>query len=217
MIRTAACSLGAAVLLCFAAAACGDSGTNDVVRTAIPEKGPPAAFTGDGPLDFIIDAMLRADVIEIAGLTGYSRVACKKGTAEEADGAPLCRENERAGESVEVLPSSACGNGWVRPEDVPDAYAYNLGPEKPELFEVFKPRFGPTTYGGGFGAQQTVVIRSRATSDGRPAGVALHVFNGSVVWIEAGCSGLSELTAPGKVQAVIFDPKNPAASRSPTP
>lgn len=216
MIRSAACSFFAATLI-FAAAACGGSSTKSAVSTAAPEEGTPAAVTGDGPLDVIIDAMLRADVIEIAALTGYSRVPCKKGTADQAGGAPLCRESERDGQSVEVLPSSACGKGWVRPEQVPDAYEYNLGPDKPELFEVFKPRSGPTTYGGGFGAQQTVVIRSRTTSDGKPAGVAFHVFNGRVVWIEAGCSGLSELTAPGKVEAVIFDPKDPAASPSPKP
>ena len=218
MVRNAACSLAAALLVSVFAAACGGGDTKTVTRTVAGPTHPPAAVvTGDGTIDQILDAALRSDDIALAGLTGYERVACKQGSAEQAGAAPPCRDNENDGASVEVLAtSSMCANGWVRPEQVPDAYRFNLGPDKPELVEVIKPRLGPTTFGGGFGSTVAVVLRSRTGTDGQPGGVALHLNNGRIAWIEASCLTLAELTAPDRVDAVIFDPKNPAASSSPT-
>jgi hypothetical protein len=219
MVRNAARILAAAVFFSVIATACGGGGTKTVVRTVNAGASPsrPVVITGDGSLDFVIDAALRVDDIALAGLTGYQHVPCKKTAPEQLGGAPLCRENESDGTPVEILASSGCSNGWVRPEEVPDAYRFTLAPDKPELVAVIKPRDGPATYGGGFGAQAVAVFRSRTSSDGQPGGVALHITNGRITWIEASCRNLAELTAPDRVESVIFDPKNPPASSSPTP
>jgi hypothetical protein len=219
MVRTAVCSLAAAVLVSVFAAACGgDSDTKTVTRTVVdagPTRPPIASVTGDGTIDQIIDAVVRADDIALAGLSGYQRVPCKIGTPEELAGAPPCRDAETDGTAVEVLASTACTNGWIRPEQVPDAYRYNLAPDKPQLILVFKPLPGPTTYGNGFGATTTIVARTRTSTDGQPGGVALHINNGRIAWVEASCLNISELTAPDRIESVIYDPANPAGSTTP--
>jgi hypothetical protein len=218
MVRNAACTVAAAVLVSVLAAACGGGrGTTTVVRTVAAGPGARAVITGDGSIDLVVDAALRVDDIALAGLTGYEHVPCKKGAAEELGDAPACRENESNGTPVEILASSACANGWVRPEQAPDAYRFSLAPDKPELVSVIKPRLGPFVYGGGFGAQSVAVFRTKTGGDGQPGGVALHITDGRISWIEASCRNVAELTAPERVESVIFDPKNPAASSSPTP
>jgi hypothetical protein len=218
MVRNAACILAAAVLVSVLAAACGGGGaTKTVVRTVAAGPSTQPVITGDGSIDLVVDAALKADDIALAGLTGYEHVPCKKGPPEALGAAPACRENESDGASVEVLASSGCSNGWVRPEQAPDAYRISLAPDKPELVSVIKPRLGPFVYGGGFGAQSVAVFRSKIGGDGQPGGVALHITDGRISWIEASCHNLAELTAPARVESVIFDPKNAAASSSPTP
>jgi hypothetical protein len=218
MVRNTACIVAAAVLVSVIAAACGGSGgTKTVVTTVAPVPDQPAVITGDGSIDLVIGAALKVDDIALAGLTGYEHVPCKTGSAAELGDAPACRENENNGTPVEILASSACSNGWVRPEQAPDAYRFSLAPDKPELVAVIKPRVGPATYRGGFGAQAAAVFRTRTGADGQAGGVALHITDGRISWIEASCRNVAELTAPDRVESVIFDPKNPAASPSPTP
>jgi hypothetical protein len=219
MVRNAACTFAAAALISVLAAACGGGGaTKTVVRTVSTGpsgQGRPFVITGDSTLDLVIDAALRTDDIALAGMTGYEHVACKIGAAEGSGGAPACREDESDGTLVEILASSACSNGWVRPEQAPDAYRFLLAPDKPELTSVIKPRVGPSTYGGGFGAQAVLVFRTKIGADGQPGGVALHITDGRISWLEASCHNLAELTAPDRVETVIFDPTSPAITSSP--
>ncbi len=220
MVRTTACVLAAAVLVSVLAAACGgdggSGGNGDAKTVSVPTAAkPPPGVTGDGAIDQIITAALVKDDIALAALAGYERVACKTGSAQGAGAAPVCRGDEADGASVEVLASSACTNSWIRPEAVPDVFAYNLAPGKPELVTVIKPRLRPEDYGGGFSATAVVVVRSRFGAGGQPEGVALHLRNGRVVWIEASCRDLAELIAPDRVEAVIFDPTAAAPASSP--
>ncbi len=212
MTRTTVCSLAAAVVLSVLAAACGgggDSGTKTTVKTVPPantsKERTPVVLTGT-VLDQAIGAALAADEIELAALAGYSRVACMKDSTEKAGAPPACRDNESDGAQVEVMPSSGCDTGWVRPEQLPDAFRFNLSTGKPVLVSVYKPRVRPTEFGGGFGADAVAVFRTNKHAEGPDAGVALHIRGSRVVWIEADCHNLSELNAPARVESIVFDP-----------
>ena len=99
----------------FAACGGGGSGTTTTIRTVVPRTVVAVATTGVPDLDQIIIAAADADTIELAGLTGYQRIPCKKDIPQPAPGdPPLCRDNESDGASVEVLPSAKCEGGWVR-------------------------------------------------------------------------------------------------------
>jgi hypothetical protein len=212
MTRNAARFLAAAVVLSALAAACGGGGggTKTTAQTVSPsntsKQHTPVVLTGTPDLDQVIGAALAANDIELAGLAGYEKVACKKDSTEKAGAPPACRESESDGTQVEVLASSACDLGWVRPEQVPDAFRSNLSPEKPELVSVYKPHVNPADFGGGFGADAVAVFRTNKHVDGQAGGVALHIKVGRVVWIEADCRNLTELTAPQRVDSIIFDP-----------
>lgn len=171
-------------------------------------------LTGTPVLDQVIGAALAADDIELAGLTGYQKVACKKDSSEKGGEPPACRDNESDGAEAEALPSSGCDTGWVRPEQVPDAFRFNLSPQKPELVSVYKPRVNSADFGGGFGTETVAVFRTNKHVEGEDAGVALHIKGGRVVWIEADCQDLAELTAPQRVESVLFDPAFGAAPTS---
>ncbi len=221
MTRNAACSLAAAVVLSALAAACGaggDSGTKASVRTVpapnTSKERTPVVLTGTPVLDQVIGAALAADDIELAGLAGYEKIACKRDSTERTGAPPACRDNESDGALVEALPSSACDTGWIRPEQVPDAFRFNLPSEKPELVSVYKPRVDSSEFGGGFGTDFVAVFRTHKHAEGPDAGVALHIKGGRVVWIEADCRNLTELTAPQRVESVLFDPAFGAAPTS---
>lgn len=189
-----------------------------MARTAPASVAPnrtPVAVTGISALDQVLGAAIAVDDIELAGLTGYSKVACKKDSSEEPDAPPLCREDEPDGAQVEVLPSTACDNHWVRPEQVPDAFQANLQ-AKPELLVVVKPRVSPTTFGGGFGAEEAAIFQTGTHAEGPLAGVALHIKNGRVVWIEADCHNLFELVAPEKVDSFLYNRGEITTPTSPT-
>jgi hypothetical protein len=197
-------------------AACGGSGVKTVVRTAPAAVAPsrtPVTLTGT-EVDQVLGAAIAVDDIELAGLAGYQRVSCKKGSAEGSGEPPICRDNESDDTSVEVLPSSACSDGWVRPEQAPDAFRFALQ-AKPELLAVAKPHIAPTVFGGGFGAEEVAIFRTGTHAEGQPSGVALHIKSGRVVWIEADCHNLFELVAPEKVDSFVFDPKGIATPSSP--
>lgn len=219
MAQNAACSLAAAVFLSVLVAACGGSGTKTVVRTPPASVAPritPVTLTGAPALDQVLGAAIAVDDIELAGLTGYQNVSCKKGSADGPGEPPSCRDNESDDTPVEVLPSSACSDGWVRPEHVPDAFRFTLQ-AKPELLAVAKPHIAPTVFGGGFGAEEVAIFRTGTHAEGQPAGVALHIKNGRVVWIEADCNNLFELIAAEKVDSFLYDPKGIATPLSPAP
>ena len=219
MTRNAASSLAAAAILAVLVAACGGSETKTVVRTApasVAPKRAPVTVTGAPALDQVLGAAIAVDDIELAGLTGYQKVSCKKGSSDGPGEPPSCRPNESDDTSVEVLPSSACSDGWVRPEQVPDAFRFTLR-AAPELLAVAKPHIDPAVFGGGFGAEEVAIFRTGTHAEGQPAGVALHIKDGRVVWIEADCHDLSELVAPEKVDSFVFDPKGIATASSPAP
>jgi hypothetical protein len=215
MTRTAACSLAAAVVLSLLAAACGGggSGPKTTVKTVAPsntanpaKERTPVVLVGVPEPDFVIGAALAADDIELAGLAGYTKIACKKGSTEKGGAPPVCRDNENDGTEVEAMPSSACDTGWVRPEQLPDAFRFNFASEKPVLVSVYKPRINQADFGGGFGADLVAVFRTNKHAEGQDAGFALHIQGGRVVWIEADCRALTELTAPPRVESIVFDP-----------
>ena len=215
MTRKNVRSLAAAVVLSVLAAACSGDGSGTKTLQTVPpantsKQHTPVVLTGT-VLDQTIGAALAADEIELAGLAGYSRVACKKDSTEKAGAPPACRDNESDGTEVEVLGSSGCDTGWVRPEQLPDAFRFNLSSAKPVLVSVYKPRFSPTEFGGGFGADAVAVFRTIKHAEGPDAGVALHIKGSRVVWIEADCHNLTELNAPARVDSVLFDPAFGAA------
>lgn len=202
----------------FVAGCGGGSGTKITVRTAPASEATRAVVTGDPPVDQVIAAALASDNIELAGLVGYQKVACKKGSAEQPGDPPACRDNEADGTLVEVLPVTAsCDGGWVRPEQVPDSFSLDLPRGKPAMLAVMKPKATPATFGGGFGADEAVVFRTGTHGDGSAMGVALHLRNGRVVWIEADCKNLLELIAPERVGTFIIDPKGTVTPPTPAP
>ena len=217
MARNAACSVAAAVLIASFIAGCRGGGTKTTVRTVTASEPTRAVITGDGPLDQVIAAALVSDDIELAGLAGYQKIACRKDSAQRPGDPPACRETEADGALVEVLPVTACEGGWVRPEQVPDAFRAALRSGTPRILAVFKPRATPAAFGGGFGAEQVVVFRTGTHPDTQPQGVALHIKNGRVVRIESDCRNVLLLIASEKVDAFIIDPRGTVTPPTPTP
>lgn len=219
MTRHPASHACAAILAAAFVAGCsGGSGTKTTVRTPPASQPTRVVVTGDPPVDQVIGAALVSDNIELAGLVGYQKIQCKKDSPGRPGDPPPCRDTEADGTAVEVLPVTAsCDGGWVRPEQVPDSFRLDLPEGKPVMLAVLKPKATPATFGGGFGADQTVVFRTGTHGDGSAMGVALHLRNGRVVWIEADCRNLLELIAPERVDAFIVDPNGTVTPSTPTP
>lgn len=154
-------------------------------------------------VDQVLVAAIGKDDIELAALTGYQRMAC---AAESSFLAPACRPAEEVGTEIEVLAASSCEDGWVRPEEVPDAFRLALEPDTPELLAVYRPAYAEGTFGGGFGATTVAVFDTGTRDDGTPKGVALHINEGRVVWIETDCPELSELLAADRIGEFIIEP-----------
>ncbi|MFI5178320.1 MAG: hypothetical protein ACHQO8_07145 [Vicinamibacterales bacterium] len=208
----------AIVAAAFIAGCGGGSGTKTTVRTAPAPQPTRAVVTGDPPVDQVIGAALASDNIELAGLVGYQKIACKKDSPGRPNDPPPCRETESDGTLVEVLPVTAsCNSGWVRPEQVPDSFGLALPKGKPVMLAVLKPKATLATFGGGFGADQAVVFRTGTHGDGSATGVALHLRTGRVVWIEADCHNLLELIASDRVDAFIVDPNGTVTPSTPAP
>ena len=199
--------LAVSALVLFLAAACGGgSGTTTTVSTAKPQaRVTPNVVTGDGELDALIADAVSGDDSALASLAGYQNLACRK---EPAAGelAPKCRENESDGTSVEVLPASTCERTFVRPEQVPDAFRAAFPGKATDVVAAYKPTADPLAYGGGFGGKQVIVFRTGQHPDTLPAGVALHIKDGRVVWIEADCNNLLALIVAERVESFIIDP-----------
>ncbi len=200
-------------------AACGGgSGTKTTIRTVTPHTVVAIATTGVPEVDQIAIAAADDDTIELAGLTGYQKVPCKKDIPAPAPGdPPLCRENESDGASVEVLPSTKCESGWVRPEQVPDAFREALGDSPPKIAAVYVPKLNPSSFGGGFGAQQVVVFDTGAQDGGTESGAALHIRDGRVVLIATACQSLSDLIVPSAVDSYIVPPTGVAGATATAP
>lgn len=202
MIRRLSMGIAAIAIVGVMAAACGDDGTTTAVRTAPPGASPTGfqpVSTGNAQLDLTVNAALKPDVIELAGLTGYQRIACEPG-ASGGYAPPACRENEDAGSEVEVLPVFRCQINWVRPEAVPPEYTQALG-SQPRLHALYEPTGGNFTYG----AQYAAVIRT--TPDGEAEdGVLLLIREGRVVAVEDACGSFDDLWASRRVSFFIVQP-----------
>ena len=194
----AASALAVSIAVAAAAACSGDDGTTTTVSIVPVPSGSPAAVAGIPEVDHIINAAIAGDMIELAALTGYQRVACEA-EASESDGAPPCREDESSGDQVEVLASSACERTWVRPELATQAYRSALGSGVVSPLAVYKPADTSDTFDGGFGAQYVAVLSTGKRGDGSPAGVALHLTSGRITWLERECAELSELLGGDRV------------------
>ncbi len=225
MMRIPALTLAAVAVAAALLAGCGGDDakkTND--PTALAGEPTRAVYTGDGAIDQVIEAALAADDIALAGLVGYQTIACTKDSPEAPGDPPRCRETEADGALVEVLPATtACNPTWVRPEQVPDIFRLDFPKDSTSLGAVARVRPDPAAFGGGFGATEMAVFATGQHQDTQPMGVALHLKNGRVVWIEADCTSSLALLAPERIDSYILDPSGtrtsltPAAADTPAP
>lgn len=198
-------ALAVCTVVAVAAACSGDDGTTTTISIVPVSSASPAVIAGIPEVDHVINAAIAGDSIELAALTGYQRIACEA-EPSEGGGAPPCREDESAGDEVEVLASSACERTWVRPELATQTYRSALGSGLVSALAVYKPNDGPDTFGGGFGAQYVAVLSTGKRGDGSPAGVALHLTNGRITWLERECTQLFELLSSDRVESFVVDP-----------
>lgn len=221
-------TLTVATVLLATTAACSDGGgTTEVVVTrgaGNGDGGPPRdipVVTGIPDADHLIDAALRKDDIELAGLTQYQNVPCVPGGGPAG---PACRAGESEGDVVEALPASSCDDGWVRPENVPDAYRLALEPGDPKLLAVYRPAYPADEFGAnapagpGHNGQVVAVFDTGLRDDGAPKGVALHMDPGKIVWLETDCAGLTTLLDPARAASYLIEPEggapaNPTAAQ----
>jgi len=209
----AAAIAGIAAVLALAAAACaGGGGTTTTVRT-VPAAA--SAVTGVAEVDRLVAAAESGDAIELAALTGYTRVACDPQAGDTGD-APKCRDSEGGGAEVEVLASSGCDRAWVRPEQVPDTYRSALA-DGVRLYAVYEPNAAAEASTRGSGAQYVIVLVGSNREDGPAAGVALHVKDGRVTWLERSCAQVGELVGADRVRSFVVAPAGPTpAAETPT-
>jgi hypothetical protein len=197
------------VLVCVAfvlgAAACGGSGTETTVRTPGAGTGE-SANTGIADLDYTLNATLRVDRIELAGLTGYQRIGCVEGS-EGAASPPVCRENESPGQAVEGFPVLQCELVWLRPEVMADTYGQALG-SAPHLVAVYRPVERPMVLDADY-----IAVFDTNPDESVQAGVALAVKEGRIIQVEYACTNFADLYALDKVQEFVVEP--PAAEATP--
>lgn len=188
----------------LALAACGGGGSTTTKTVAAPST-RPVSNTGIAPLDQVLDASLKPDSIEMARLTGYAKVPCA--ATAEADH-PACREDEQPDTKVEVLPKLGCTDtGFVRPEDVPEAYAAAVG-KSPELTAVYQPLDGTAKWGENYVA----VFTTGKHEGGSTAGAALHLHDGRIVALEDDCGDLLHLLDASRVGTWVLQPGSSAAA-----
>ncbi len=196
--------LGAAAAL---AVACGGDGGSSSSPGQPGGQSAPGA-TGLAEVDHLIQAARDANVIELASLAGYQKVGCEGGGTASA---PPCRAGEASGTKVEALAFSNCDHSWVRPEQVADQYRLLLPSGQVSLYAVYRPNDTADTFEGGFGQQYVVVLAAGQS------GLALHVRDGRVTWIEKECKGLDDLVAGSRVKSMIVAPGAKPATASATP
>ena len=188
--------------------ACGGGKTTSTGQPVAGHAIERRANTGVPLLDQALDAALAADRIEMAGLTGYQRIAC----AAQGDAAhPQCRDNEAVGLAVEIFPTEGCDGGWVRPEYLPDAYGAALEGKNPKLAAVYQPAAIDK-----YGAQYIAVIATGEHENGATSAVALHVKDGRIVGLESDCGDALRLLANERVATWVLRP-NASAPEGATP
>lgn len=225
MIHKALLAAGVTILVSFSLGACGGDDGPSVVETTRQPGTPqnvPTPTTGIPELDQVINAALARDYIELAGLTGYQRVACASDSAEGPGAPPVCRSGEEDGTEVEVLPVSACEGTWVRPEQVPDAFRGSLSEGELRVAAVFRPNLSSDAFGGGFGAEYGIALGTGPAGDGTTNGAVFQVKDGRVVWIQQACApptggNLEQLIEPGRVQEFIVAPAGAQPTAGVTP
>jgi hypothetical protein len=186
------------------AAGCGDGG-GTTITTREPQALPTLAISsGLSEVDQVLRAAVGRDVIELAGLTGYQKRPCRSLGEESPE--PACRDGEDPGDEVEVLAATTCEDGWVRPENVPDAFRLSLNPGPPTVLAIFVPNTSEALFGG-FGAGAAAVLSVGEHDDGEPRGVALYIERGRVVWIRNSCGNIDELLAPDNIASFIVEPQ----------
>jgi len=183
------------------ALACGDDDDNGATEspTAGQDGGDGNADTGVPQLDFTLEAALRRDAIELAGLTAYQEIACEE-SPQGAGAPPACRENEDDGTEVQVFPVAQCELQWTRPEDVPDAYERALGQAKPEIVAVYEIADQPLD----LDAEYAAVLRTPETEGAE--GIALWINGGRVVELEYDCGNFEGLYADERVERFLIEP-----------
>lgn len=183
-----------------AAIACGGKDARPVVA-----DGTPGA-----EVEHLIRAAESGNIIELASLAGYEKVKCVRGSE---GGSPTCRGDESEGTAVEVLASSSCQRGWIRPEQVSDTLRTLLPSGEVDLFAVYQPNDSSDSYDGGFESRHVVVLSAGKRSDGSPGGVALHVRDGRVTWLEQACSDITDLVDASRVKSFIVPPASSGETR----
>ncbi|TAK61456.1 MAG: hypothetical protein EPO22_08395 [Dehalococcoidia bacterium] len=164
--------------------------------------------TGLPEVDHLIQAARDGNFIELASLAGYQKVGCEGGGTASA---PPCRSGEASGTKVEALAFSNCDHSWIRPEQVSDQYKLLLSSGQVSLYAAYHPNDTSDTFEGGFGSTVVVVLSAGQS------GVALHVKDGRVTWIEKECKGIGDLVAGSRVKSMIVAPGGSAETPGATP
>lgn len=197
LLRPAAlmCAL-LAVAAAFASCGGDDDTTVGTPRATAMNTRPAytGPMTGVTQLDQVIGTAVTGTDIDLAAITGYSRVACEAAPAD-ASVAPACRPSEDAGTQVEVLPAFNCARTWVRPEQVPDAYREALAGDRHILTSAYRPV--PLTLG--IEADYVAVI---LTGDATAA--ALFVKDGRIVAVERACQNNVAALTDGRVAESLY-------------
>ena len=206
VVRVLAGLIAAASIV--AAAACGGGGKTGEPGVAVgtPGAGGP---TGLAEVDYLIKVAQSGNITELASLAGYEKVKCVTGTEGAS---PKCRGNESDGTAVEVLASSNCRRGWIRPEQVTDTLQSLLPSGSVHLFAVYQPEDDSDSYDGGFGSTYVVVLSTGKRTDGSPGGAALHVRDGRVAWLEQACSRIADLIEGKRVKSFVIPPVSSGAT-----
>lgn len=202
----------AVTLACAATAfaACG-GGSKTTTETAEPARNiPQVAHTGIPALDQSLDAALAPDRIEMARLTLYEHAPCAKGGDASH---PACRDNESGGASVEIFPTLGCSAGWVRPEDLPDAYGAALEGKSPALVAVYQPSAAIRK----FDADYVAVVATGKHDNGANAAVALHFRQGRIIAIEDDCGDRLRLLSDSRVASWLIRPGETKPEATATP
>ncbi len=190
--------LALATAMASIAVACGGGGGGDnPSSTAGPTVQAVQGPTGLPEVDHLIQSADAVNVIELASLAGYQKVGC--GASGTAAG-PACRTGESPGTKVEALAFSNCDQSWIRPEQVSDQYRLLLPSGEVSLYAVYRPNDTSNTVAGGFGSQYVIVMTAGKS------GVALHVKDGRVTFVEKECKGIADLASSSRVKSMIISP-----------
>jgi hypothetical protein len=199
-MRTAILIIGLALVL---AAACG--GGSDTQTTVREGRDVEAVETGIPELDHALNAALRLELIELAGLTGYQSVPCVE-EQEAEDDPPECREGESPDRPIEAYPLIRCGLVWLRPEVMADTYGAALG-AAPELVAVYRPAEKPLVLDADY-----IAVFDADADPAKQAGAAFLIKEGRIIQVEYSCGDFSTLYADDRVDEFVVEPNDPPAT-----